>query len=278
MIRQSLLPTLQDPHFFCFPESVGWYRDRGDHVVYREEGALNNFSLHLVISGKGYVEWENKKYTIQSGDAFLYFPLQQQKYYSSTDDPWNIRWVHFYGIQLNEFLIEKDFHRTLLWTIRQWKSLEKLHHNLLEETEQYNLLHSAKLSTLTYAILAEFIEHAEPKTVHKKSKTDDLVRELLPDMQQRANEPFTLEEWAVKVGVSSYYFCKLFRKIHQMTPLDFITRCRIQLAKQMLLEHNEWPIRVIAEKAGYPSASYFNKRFSQNEGMTPTDYRQLYLT
>lgn len=277
MIRQSHLPTLQDTSYFCLPESVGWYSERGDHFVDRQKGALNNFSIHLVIDGTGYVEWEERKYKLRSGDAFLYFPLQQQKYYSSSSDPWNIIWIHFYGFQLHEFLIKKDLHRTVLWTVRQWKSFETQHQQLLEEAETYNLLHPSKLSILTYALLVEFIDQAEPKISYKKTATDDRIRDLLPRMQRHAHEPFTLDRWAAEVGVSSYYFCKLFRKIHQMSPMDFITRCRIQQAKQMLLEHEDWPIKEIAALAGYESPSYFNKRFFNNEKMTPSDYRKLYL-
>jgi AraC-like DNA-binding protein len=58
--------------------------------------------------------------------------------------------------------------------------------------------------------------------------------------------------------------------------MDFITLCRLQAAKQWLLERKETTIREIAMDAGYPSVSYFNRRFLQHEGVTPTAYRQLY--
>ncbi|MNE95756.1 HTH-type transcriptional regulator YesS [compost metagenome] len=95
-------------------------------------------------------------------------------------------------------------------------------------------------------------------------------------MQQEAAKPFLLEHWAEQAGVSPHYFCKLFRSTMEMTPMDFITRCRLQMAKQWLLERKNDNIGQIAMDAGYPSVSYFNKRFMEHEGMTPTAYRQLY--
>ena len=61
-----------------------------------------------------------------------------------------------------------------------------------------------------------------------------------------------------------------------MSPLDFITLCRLQVSKQWLLERKHVPIREIAMDAGYPSVSYFNRRFLQQEGITPSEYRKLY--
>lgn len=61
-----------------------------------------------------------------------------------------------------------------------------------------------------------------------------------------------------------------------MTPMTYVTLCRLQKAKQWLLEKKEMTIRQISFDAGYPSTSYFNKRFLEQEGMTPTEYRELY--
>ncbi|WP_315971381.1 AraC family ligand binding domain-containing protein [Paenibacillus sp. N3.4] len=110
MQRHVMLPKLQQSSYFIFPESVGWYSDQPNHIVSRPEGAWTTYSLHFVISGKGYVELDEVVHPIQKGDAFLFFPYQKQNYYSSKDDPWNVRWVHFYGEHLKEFLLEKDFY------------------------------------------------------------------------------------------------------------------------------------------------------------------------
>jgi AraC-like DNA-binding protein len=59
-----------------------------------------------------------------------------------------------------------------------------------------------------------------------------------------------------------------------MTPVNFITLCRIQLAKKWLLEDMDMPIKSIAQLAGYTNVSYFNKKFLEHEGMTPSSFRQ----
>ncbi|TBL80314.1 helix-turn-helix transcriptional regulator [Paenibacillus thalictri] len=276
MKRQVLLPTLADQPFFCFPESVGTYWQELDHDVTREVGTLNNFNIHYVASGTGYVESEGRVYKLQKGDAVLYFPLQRQRYFSCTEDPWDVRWLHFYGSKINEYLIERGFHKSQLWTLRQGAAFEQAHLALLDKASAHKLLHKAALSVLTYAVLAEFISQAVPLTAARSSDATERVLGLLPLIQSEACKPFILEEWSARAGVSPYYFCKLFRKAVQMKPMDFVTLCRLQVSKQWLLERKTSTIREIAIDAGYPSVSYFNKRFYEHEGMTPSEYRKLY--
>lgn len=277
VMRQRHLPTIPEHRLLCLPVSVGWYWDEPEHIVDRSKGAWNDYSIHFVLEGKGYVELDGAIHTLGRGDAFLYYPYERQHYYSSEEEPWSIRWVHFYGKKLNEFLIGMGIQRSTLWSIRQLEPLEEAHQRLMEEAERHVLLHDAKLTTLMYALLVEFMSQAVPFMPAKGSApSTERIDELLPLMQEQACEPFNLDYWAEKAGVSTFYFCKLFRRATRMTPLAFITLCRIQAGKEQLLERPDWPVKRIAEECGYPNASYFNKRFLEHEGMTPTEFRELY--
>ncbi|MGP4042497.1 helix-turn-helix domain-containing protein [Gracilibacillus sp. D59] len=277
MNRQALLPTIKKHEYMILPESVGWYGLAAEHDVYREADSLDNFSIHFVLSGTGFVEIDGKQYALEKGDAFLYYPQQEQRYYSSTEDPWSIRWIHFYGSTLHTFLSEIGFGRFTLWRLPHLAKLENTHEQLLQEAEQNSFLQLTQLSTLTYSFLSTFTTIAVPRESNSKQELDLRIQSLLPKMKVKAPDPFDLEYWAKETGVSTYYFCRLFKRVTQMTPMAFITLCRLQWSKQLLLEEKNLTIRDIAEKSGYPNPSYFNKLFLENERMTPTKYRQMYL-
>src|SRR5690554_1274746 len=213
-------PTFMDQTYICFPESVGRYTDYSQHYVRRKSGALNNYNIHLVLGGTGYVEVDGLTHTLQRGDAILYFPSQEQLYYSSQEDPWDVAWIHYYGNNLHDYMFQRGFHRSPLWTLRQTAAWEQTHTQLLEEATTYKLLHPTTLSTLTYALIAEFVSQAVPLSTGITSNAPGRIEALLPLMQKEACLPFSLEEWAARAGVSSYYFCKLFRKSVLMSPLD----------------------------------------------------------
>jgi AraC-like DNA-binding protein len=277
MKKQFLFPTIPDLPYFCFPEAVGRYWNMRSHHVHRKASAAITFNIHYVAAGKGYVELDGERHTLQKGDAVLYFPNQTQIYYTSTDDPWDVRWFHFYGVGLYDYLMTRRMNISNLWSLRQTASFEQFHLDLLEEALTHRLLRPTLLSTLTYAVLTEFLTQAIPLTSVKTNDASERVQALLPLMQNEACSPFVLEYWSDKAGVSPYYFCKLFRKTVQMTPMEFITLCRLQVAKQWLLERKDTTIKQIAIDAGYPSVSYFNKRFLERESMTPSEYRSLHL-
>lgn len=276
MKQQVFLPTWNSHPYLCLPESVGWYWDEPDHIVERPQGTWQTFSIHVIVGGKGYLEYGQETRLLQRGDAFLYYPVKEQKYYSSREEPWSVRWVHFYGKELHPFLTERGFHVSPLWTLKQLKPWEDVHDELLKESTQHNFLHVPRLSGLTYWALAEFINQSIPLTASRSTEALERIHQLLPEMRRRAVEPFILEEWAEQAKVSAYYFCKLFKKATQMTPSTFMTTCRMQTAKQLLLERPEWPVNKIAEQAGYATISYFHKKFQEHEGMTPLEFRSLF--
>lgn len=270
------LPLLEPNPFFVFPESVGRYRDAPDHRVEREADSLPYFNLHFVKSGEGCVEEDGQWRPVYAGDAFLYFPGQPQKYRTSESNPWDVYWMHFYGDRLKESLTEQGFRRFTLWSTRQEDALEASLQRLIREVDKRKLFDPAILSTAAYGVYAAFIAQATPHRLSRNRDAIEAIRELLPAMQEAASQPFSLADWAAKIGVTTHYFCKLFRKSTQMSPMDFITLCRIRHAKQQLMDDPALSVDEIARLCGYSSTSYFIKRFKEKESVTPAAYRQLH--
>ncbi len=278
MKRQIFLPVLHNHPYFCFPESVGWSSDRPQHSIVRHENELDSFNLHLIVNGKGYLESNGVTYTLQQGDSFFYFPLQKQLYYSDLECPWEVVWVHFNGKLLKEFFMEMGYHQTKVWTLNSWKILFSNIILLLEEAEQSTILYPATLSALTYGVISEFITNASPLTRNRGFELFERITDILPEMRECSSRPFELQTWADHLNISSYYFCKSFKRVTGMTPTNFIKLCRLQKAKQLLLEKPDWSIKQIAIEVGYPSISYFGSVFLENEHESPGEYRRKHLS
>lgn len=276
-MRTHLTLPLMDPNpFLIFPESAGRYLNEPDHRAERPADSFPYFNLHYVKAGEGFVETDGRWQPVYPGDAFLYFPNQPQRYRTGEEHPWDVFWMHFYGDRLPEILTEQGFRRSVIWSTRQGDALEAQLAHLIREVDNPKLLHPSALSTAAYGVLAEFTVQAVPYRFRRSRDAQGLIRDLLPAMQDAACEPFSLESWAAKAGVTPHYFCKLFRKFTQMSPMDFVTQCRIRHAKQQLMDDLERPVGEIASLCGYPSISYFIKRFKEKEGVTPAAYRQLH--
>ncbi len=75
------------------------------------------------------------------------------------------------------------------------------------------------------------------------------------------------------VNTSTFYFCKMFKKATGITFTDYLSRVRIEKAKNLLLNPN-MRISEIAYAVGFQSLTHFNRMFHKLAGRSPTEYRE----
>ena len=92
-------------------------------------------------------------------------------------------------------------------------------------------------------------------------------------IQQNQGEDLSLGQVAKAVNTSTFYFCKLFKKATGLNFTDYVSRVRIEKAKNLLLNPN---LRVseIAYEVGFQSLTHFNRVFKKIIGQSPTEYRE----
>ena len=81
------------------------------------------------------------------------------------------------------------------------------------------------------------------------------------------------EDVAAAVGVSPYHLSRLFKALTGMTMREYLTRERIETAKQ-LLAASDRGIPQIASLLRFCDQSYFTKVFRAFTGQTPRQYRE----
>jgi AraC family transcriptional regulator of adaptative response / DNA-3-methyladenine glycosylase II len=77
-----------------------------------------------------------------------------------------------------------------------------------------------------------------------------------------------------RTGFGATRAFELFRQHYHSTPADILTRARITLAQQRLLDSSA-PLAAIAHDVGFESLSVFHENFRQLTGLTPAVYRNL---
>lgn len=91
-------------------------------------------------------------------------------------------------------------------------------------------------------------------------------------IEKHKSDPISLSEVARALNVSTFYFCKLFKKATGINFTEYLSRIRIEKAKNLLLNPN---LRVseIAYEVGFQSLTHFNRVFLRIVGRSPTAYR-----
>jgi len=148
-------------------------------------------------------------------------------------------------------------------------------HALAEQEEQqfWDALQMAA-SMKELIELAEAVAHAwHNKQGSSRPSTSDLIKSACEYMDTHLDRDLGIDEVADWLGISSSYFCQLFKSHAGVTFVEYLTHKRMESAAQ-LLSTTEWSITAIGEATGYKERRYFSKVFHKHFQMKPSEYRQ----
>ncbi|MHB8278223.1 MAG: helix-turn-helix domain-containing protein, partial [Candidatus Humimicrobiaceae bacterium] len=104
--------------------------------------------------------------------------------------------------------------------------------------------------------------------VKKHYKYVEFVKEYI---NKQYKEEILLDELASVIHISRTYLSFLFKKEVGITFPQYLTKFRINKAKE-LMKHSEFRINEISAMVGYSDPAYFNKIFKKVVGTTPYNY------
>ena len=100
------------------------------------------------------------------------------------------------------------------------------------------------------------------------------LREAIAYINDHLDRNLSLAELAALVQMSPYYFASLFKQSMGLAPHQYVTKCRIERAKQ-LLKTRELTIIEICQQVGFQSQSHFTRVFRRYTATTPKAYREF---
>jgi AraC-like DNA-binding protein/ligand-binding sensor protein len=132
-----------------------------------------------------------------------------------------------------------------------------------------------KLNAVT-DLLAIFADHLAMKSNQLMMQTATMETPAIVKGKQFIREHYTehlsLHQVSSSVNTSTFYFSKQFHKTTGLSFTEFISRIRIEKAKNFMLNPN-LRISEIGFAVGFQSLTHFNRVFRNIAGQSPTEYR-----
>jgi AraC family transcriptional regulator len=132
--------------------------------------------------------------------------------------------------------------------------------------------------SMATALAAHLLRHYSTRNHHFREHEDGLSRSKLGQTIEYINthlsENLSLTAIAAKLGMSQFYFCRLFKHSTGLTPHQYLIQQRVERAKQ-LLKQPELTIAQIAIECGFANQSHLAKQFRQQTGLTPKQFRKI---
>ena len=98
------------------------------------------------------------------------------------------------------------------------------------------------------------------------------LRQIIAYINEQLDRSISLAELADVIQMSPHYFASLFKQSTGITPHQYVTKCRLERAKQ-LLARDELSIVEVCHQLGYQNQSHFTKVFRKHLGITPKAYK-----
>ena len=87
----------------------------------------------------------------------------------------------------------------------------------------------------------------------------------------------SLGQTARALNLSTFYFCKLFKKAAGVKFSEYLSRVRLERAKSLLLDPNA-RVSEVAFDVGFQSLTHFNRVFKSLIGVSPREFRKRAAT
>lgn len=111
----------------------------------------------------------------------------------------------------------------------------------------------------------------------KEQRLSPYIKEVLQYIKDNYREKISVEDIAAQVQLSSSHLFAVFKKQMGVSPISFLNSYRMSIAaKQLQATAN--PINQISAEVGIEDSIYFNKIFKKHYQMSPTEYRNCYMT
>lgn len=248
----------------------------------------NCLEIGILLEGCGHVYTENNVYKVEAPALLLVPPnmLHSTNAAEGSICRWN--WMY---TNLGRMCSELNPHlQTQVERFQQSASPQCLVLNGREETALYELIgmvidemsrknsnHRAVVRSImnAVAIMLTRITIAENRKHTPAIKLMTYINPALRYIETHYAEDLRIDDLAEKCNISAPHFRRLFRRVFEMSPLEYIENCRIEHACELLYDCN-YSVTEIGAMTGFPSASSFDRQFFKRYGVSPSQWRKKF--
>lgn len=280
-MNSTFLSTHECVKNFPFRDEAEFYTDQigyhDFHVIppVKSDKIQKFYTIHIVVSGKGYLHYRDKILEISKNDVFVLPPNELIGYYPDPKDPWDYIFFTFNGSKAPQYVKDLGFSpehpiricKNPSFILPIFKSFFDKHHQKIpvsyfETVSLLFLLFSSVCSNHSIAITQE--------------STPSLVQQAVSLIQLHyLSSSLTVEYIANNLYISHAMLCKLFKAEKGITIIAYINNCRMEYAEELLRNTSLTAVE-IAYMSGYREYTYFLMKFKKKHNMTTQEYRQLH--
>lgn len=253
---------------------IGYFPKALYHYCQRPQGCVDNI-LFYCVQGKGYYTLDGHTFTLNP-NQYVIVPATDKPlvYWSDTEDPWSIYWVHFTSDALQAFnrayhIVPEQGPQYIPHNEKGIRIWEEMYENLSRDYSPENLMNT---NLCLYHLIATFV-FSQQQNQNSSSPEKAIIRETIDYMKNNLDKTIRIEDFADLNKYSVSHFSKLFRLTTGMSPIEYFIHLKMQKACQLLYTEDS-RVKQIAALLGYDDPYYFSRLFKKYMNTSPETYRK----
>ena len=253
---------------------IGYFPKALYHYCQRPQGCVDNI-LFYCVQGKGYYTLDGHTFTLNP-NQYVIVPATDKPlvYWSDTEDPWSIYWVHFTSDALQAFnrayhIVPEQGPQYIPHNEKGIRIWEEMYENLSRGYSPENLMNT---NLCLYHLIATFV-FSQQQNQNSSSPEKAIIREIIDYMKNNLDKTIRIEDFADLNKYSVSHFSKLFRLTTGMSPIEYFIHLKMQKACQLLYTEDS-RVKQIAALLGYDDPYYFSRLFKKYMNTSPETYRK----
>ena len=127
-------------------------------------------------------------------------------------------------------------------------------------------------------LFEKFFHHAQGNSDSASNSVKNAIEIVDQYLQDHMADELTIADIADMVNFNVSFLSREFKKIKGVSPIEYLTQLRIEKAKRLILEPSNHKFKDIGDMVGYSNPYYFSKVFKLVTGLTPSEYKNAYVT
>lgn len=234
----------------------GKFLSRGEWI--HPDRIIDSLEIMFVIDGIVYINENGTEYVLRKNDVIILEPDLRHFGYKKSSNT-SFYWLHVTNstVQLENKVvhIHNPYNLSLLFN-------QLLHYSVdasLPECTDY----------IARLILAEVL------TTNIKQSENKLANNIADWIVSNNDIMLKVSDISQHFGYNVDYISRLFKKNYNKSLKEYIDNVKIQFIKNQILNSNT-SLKEIATECGFEEYGYFLKFFKYHEGITPTQFYNIY--
>lgn len=234
----------------------------------------NHLELQYIEEGEAVIRIGERIYNVQAGDVVVYNA-------GSRHDESAEGGMRFYNCAIKGVALPGKADGALLMPeespILHTGKLRPLVQELFKEIHRHIVEGRSRSGSICHYLLGLLLTLLIYEIPHEEEdnheQLDEYFRQSKLYMEEHFAEELSIEELSSLARMSPSGFAHQFKKKVGISPLQYLIRCRIGRAQNLLISTDK-SITDISIEVGYDNLSHFNNQFKRFVGLSPQQYRK----